>query len=144
MNGSAEITLGAGLDYFDPGATAVDTLDGDLEVTITNSVDINTPGVYVLEYSASDKAGNKSSIVSRKVTVIFTNPQIISFTPKIEQGEIKSLELTFNSYKDQRYRLMYSTDLSSWNLLLEVNGEDKITDVVLGLPFGAPRALYYE
>jgi formylglycine-generating enzyme required for sulfatase activity len=52
------------------GATATDTLDGNLtnQVTITGTVDVNSTGAYVLTYSVSDGAGNDSN-VTRTVNV---------------------------------------------------------------------------
>jgi formylglycine-generating enzyme required for sulfatase activity len=54
----------------EPGATASDTLDGNLtnQVTITGAVDVNSTGTYVLTYSVSDAAGNDSN-VTRTVNV---------------------------------------------------------------------------
>jgi hypothetical protein len=55
------------------GATATDTLDGNLtnQVTITGTVDVNSTGAYVLTYSVSDGAGNDSN-VTRTVNVGMT------------------------------------------------------------------------
>lgn len=57
--------------YNEPGYTAIDKCEGDLtsKVSITGSVDVNTPGEYVITYEVKDSQGNTSS-VTRKVTVI--------------------------------------------------------------------------
>jgi hypothetical protein len=64
------IALGAA---FDPmaGVTAVDAIDGDLtsRVTVSGIVVIDTPGNYVLNYRATDAAGNVGS-AQRTVTVL--------------------------------------------------------------------------
>ena len=54
----------------EPGATASDTLDGNLtnQITISGTVDVNGSGAYVLTYSVSDAAGNDSN-VTRVVNV---------------------------------------------------------------------------
>jgi formylglycine-generating enzyme required for sulfatase activity len=49
--------------WVDPGATASDSLDGNLtsSITITGTVDVNTTGVYTLTYSVSDGASNEAN-----------------------------------------------------------------------------------
>jgi formylglycine-generating enzyme required for sulfatase activity len=49
--------------WVDPGATASDSLDGNLtnSITITGTVDVNTTGVYTLTYSISDGASNEAN-----------------------------------------------------------------------------------
>ncbi|MDH5408361.1 MAG: BspA family leucine-rich repeat surface protein [Gammaproteobacteria bacterium] len=56
--------------YIESGALATDEVDGDLEVSITGTVDTATEGVYTLTYSATDQAGNTAS-VDRTVNVVF-------------------------------------------------------------------------
>ena len=68
--GDAGVTHFKGLTWVDPGATATDTLDGNLSDTITRTgtVDVNTTGVYTLTYLVSDAAGNEAN-VTRTVNV---------------------------------------------------------------------------
>ena len=68
--GDANITHFKGLPWVDPGATATDTLDGNLSDTITRTgtVDVNSTGVYTLTYLVSDAAGNEAN-VTRTVNV---------------------------------------------------------------------------
>jgi formylglycine-generating enzyme required for sulfatase activity len=68
--GDANVTHAKDVAWVDPGATASDTLDGNLtnQVTITGAVDVNSTGTYVLTYSVSDGAGNDSN-VTRTVNV---------------------------------------------------------------------------
>jgi formylglycine-generating enzyme required for sulfatase activity len=68
--GDANVTHAKGAAWVEPGATASDTLDGNLtnQVTITGTVDVNSSGAYVLTYSVSDGAGNDSN-VTRVVNV---------------------------------------------------------------------------
>ena len=69
-----------GTSYADPGATAVDNIDGDItsSVTIENNVDITTAGSYEVIYSVSDSAGNKADQKTRTVVVSDTTKPIIS------------------------------------------------------------------
>jgi sulfatase modifying factor 1 len=68
--GDANATHAKDVAWVEPGATASDTLDGNLtnQVTITGAVDVNSTGAYVLTYSVSDGAGNDSN-VTRTVNV---------------------------------------------------------------------------
>jgi hypothetical protein len=68
--GEASITLAAGSDYEDAGATANDDIDGDLNESIvtTGSVNSTVVGTYKISYKVSDRAGNISS-TQRTVTI---------------------------------------------------------------------------
>lgn len=68
LNGEATITLQQGTAFTDPGATATDNIDGSVTAATTDTVgaEIDT---YILTYSATDSAGNSSS-VQRTVNVI--------------------------------------------------------------------------
>jgi len=62
MNGPNPMTVLPGdTTYADPGATALDNVDGDIAVTTTSNVDINTVGKYSIIYSATDTAGNNAT-----------------------------------------------------------------------------------
>jgi hypothetical protein len=54
--------------YTDPGYSATDDVDGEITVTVTGTVNMNSAGDYTLTYSATDKAGNVQT-VDRTVTV---------------------------------------------------------------------------
>jgi hypothetical protein len=71
LNGAAAMQINQGDTFTDPGATATDSVDGDLTAKIveTGSVNSATAGLYTLTYSATDSAGNVGN-VSRVVTVI--------------------------------------------------------------------------
>lgn len=60
-----------GNPFTDPGATATDSLDGDLTLSIivTGTVDPNTAGTYTLSYNVADTAGNNATTVTRDVIV---------------------------------------------------------------------------
>lgn len=55
----------------EPGAVCVDSTDGKLEVSITGTVNSNTPGTYTLRYQCNDKTGNEA-VTTRQVLVAFT------------------------------------------------------------------------
>lgn len=66
--GDAVIEIDEGTPFNDPSASAVDDVDGALNVTVTGQVS-DAPGVYTLTYSVADLAGNVAS-VTREVRVI--------------------------------------------------------------------------
>ena len=59
--GDTNMTLVTGTTWVDPGASASDTLDGNLtgSVTVAGTVDLNTIGVYTITYFVSDGANNQ-------------------------------------------------------------------------------------
>lgn len=71
--GESEITINQGTNFDDPGAKATDNIDGDItsKIVKSGSVDLKKVGSYVIIYSITDKAGNKSD-VKRTVKVIPT------------------------------------------------------------------------
>jgi len=67
--------------YKDAGATAKDTIDGTVSVKSISNVDTSTLGEYTITYTATDKAGNKTTKI-RTVKVILA-PDTIAPVIKI-------------------------------------------------------------
>jgi len=63
--GDATITIAAGVEWLDPGATAIDDIDGDITDQIEMSGTINTAvvGTQSITYSVVDRAGNNVSVL---------------------------------------------------------------------------------
>ena len=82
--GDNPLTLTVGDPYTDPGATAVDNVDGDLTASIVvggDVVDPDTVGTYVVTYNVSDAAGNAAVEQTRDVVVLAapdTTPPVIT------------------------------------------------------------------
>ncbi len=76
-----------GSSFVDPGATAVDNIDGDLTaaIEVKGSVNTNTLGTYQLIYEVSDAAGNTTS-VDRAVKIIEA-PTCQEFTDTVANHE---------------------------------------------------------
>lgn len=72
LNGQAKMSLMIGSDFIDPGALAVDNLDGDLteQIAVTGEVNPLVAGEYTLQYNVTDTAGNAADEVVRIVTVL--------------------------------------------------------------------------
>ncbi len=80
LSGSATVTVEAGTTYTDDGATANDSLDGDITaaIVVVNPVDASVPGVYTVTYNVSDGTGNAATEVTREVTVSDTTVPVIT------------------------------------------------------------------
>ena len=70
INGDNPATVTVGDSYTDAGASAHDSVDGDVAVrVIRNTVDTSTAGDYEVVYSAKDAAGNEAN-ATRTVHVV--------------------------------------------------------------------------
>ncbi|MGD2107582.1 MAG: DUF5011 domain-containing protein [Nitrosopumilaceae archaeon] len=103
--GSSPIDVELNSVYNDAGATASDDVDGNVPVTITNTVNTTVVGTYIVTYDASDSAGNAATQVTRTVNVIDTttsanNDGAPSISPDAEEvefeGEIEEILGTNN------------------------------------------------
>lgn len=66
--GDESIEIAWSSAYADPGASAIDDVDGPVEVITSGEIDLTTPGVYVLTYTATDSADNVAT-ATRTVSV---------------------------------------------------------------------------
>lgn len=71
LTAAAELTVSEGDVFSDPGAVAVDDVDGEVVVTVVGSVDADRAGTYTLTYEAVDASGNAAEPVERVVVVRF-------------------------------------------------------------------------
>jgi surface protein len=62
LNGESTISIPLGRAYFATTATANDDIDGIVTVTVEGSVNTDTLGTYTLTYTATDAAGNQSTV----------------------------------------------------------------------------------
>jgi hypothetical protein len=71
LSGEPSVTLTVGASYTDAGATATDTIDGDVtsRIVADNPVDSAVIGTYTVTYRATDRSGNQATPVTRTVTV---------------------------------------------------------------------------
>ena len=75
------LTVPASSPYNDPGAIAIDNVDGNITANIVvddSDVDTDVPGTYVVTYNVSDAAGNAATEVTRTVTVEDVTPPVIT------------------------------------------------------------------
>lgn len=70
LTGPAALTLPLGATYTEQGATARDDWDGAVTVSVSGTVNTNYVGSDTLTYTATDAAGNTST-VTRTVTTVY-------------------------------------------------------------------------
>ena len=100
LKGAQVVMLRLGKTYVEPGFVATDNCDGDItqKVTVTGTVDGNTAGTYMLEYSVQDGSGNTAT-ATRKVIVDYVKqvsglPEMPDQTPTEPNGKV--VYLTFD------------------------------------------------
>ena len=76
ITGSNPLTIAAGSAFTDPGATALDAVDGEVAVSATGSVNTSVPGNYIITYSATDEAGNTATATRTVIVADLTAPVI--------------------------------------------------------------------
>lgn len=61
--GEARVNIPAGQAYTDPGATAVDDIDGDItgKIEVSGSINSTVVGTQTISYSVADRAGNRAT-----------------------------------------------------------------------------------
>ncbi|MEX0966631.1 MAG: immunoglobulin-like domain-containing protein [Bacteroidia bacterium] len=78
LNGPAIDTIELCLPYNDSGATASDNYDASVNIIATGEVDTIIPGTYILDYCATDDAGNGPACISRTVVVVDETPPAVA------------------------------------------------------------------
>ena len=65
LNGEATMNIASGSVFVDPGATAIDDVDGDLtaDIVVTGTIDPIAVGRQTLTYSVADRAGNSAQVM---------------------------------------------------------------------------------
>lgn len=104
--GDSEIAIEPGSTYTELGYTAIDDCDGDVTaaITVSGTVDGNTPGAYTLTYSVTDAGGN-TAMVCRTVTVRDIYAPVLTLL-----GD-QTVEMTIgNGFSDPGYTAIDSCD----------------------------------
>jgi hypothetical protein len=83
LNGDNLIVIEVGDSFKEPGASAIDNVDGVIPVTVSGSVDNTTVGTYPLKYFAKDKAGNEATklrhVIVDPVTIVHQVSNVADF-----------------------------------------------------------------
>lgn len=94
LKGPSTVYLEVGSKYAEPGYFATDNLDGDVtdKVQVSGTPDMNTSGIYNIEYKVTDSSDNTTQLV-RKI-VVYGNADSNSFINVTPNG--KTVYLTFD------------------------------------------------
>lgn len=77
LSGSESVAVEAGSTYVEQGASAIDNVDGSVPVITLGNVDTSVLGTNTITYTATDAAGNTST-VTREVIVADTTAPVIT------------------------------------------------------------------
>jgi hypothetical protein len=78
LNGANPLTWECHTPFTDPGATASDSCDSSVPVSVSGVVNANAVGTYTLTYNASDDSGNAAVTRTRTVNVVDTTAPTIT------------------------------------------------------------------
>ncbi len=83
--GNNPTSIALGSTYVDAGATALDDIDGNItaNIVVTNPVDTNVLGQYIVRYNVSDSSGNAAIEVTRTVNVV-APPMNFAYTGAVQ------------------------------------------------------------
>ena len=104
LNGESRVSIIQGREYVDAGASANDDVDGLVLVSISGHVDTETLGTYSLSYSATDAAGNESTII-RTVIVRESLPFITTWKTDNPGGSEDNQITITTTTDDQNYTI---------------------------------------
>ncbi|MGC9052720.1 MAG: immunoglobulin-like domain-containing protein [Candidatus Hydrogenedens sp.] len=92
--GENTISVECKSNFTDPGATASDTCDTQVTVSVTGTVDTNVIGSYTITYTAADASGNSATPVIRTVNVVDTTKPVVTLLGSSEV--VLECKSTFN------------------------------------------------
>ena len=104
MLGANPVNVMQGDEFTDEGATATDNIDGAVTVTRSSNVNTSVAGNYTVTYSATDSAGNTTSVMRDVVVTSAPEPEPAADTkaPVIRiVGDINITQVEGSSYVDQ-------------------------------------------
>jgi len=90
LYGSTSITLSLHDTYAEPGFDALDNVDGVItdNVVVIGTIDTQVIGIYTLNYTVVDAAGNSGLVKSRQVTVQDAQAPVITVPNNIEVAAV--------------------------------------------------------
>jgi hypothetical protein len=117
LSGGNTITIAQWWTYTEEWATRTDNIDWSWIIFTSTSwtVDTNTVGTYILEYTYTDTAGNTGNIVTRTVNVTDQTPPVVT---------LSGTDLTLNwwdTYTEEWATRTDNTDWS-WTILTPTSG----------------------
>lgn len=107
LNGAPTITLNKNSVYTELGATAQDTVDGNIVVSISGIVDTSTIGNYNLIYTATDNNGNTAHITRN---IIVSEPLENLMHVKADSNTSKNIKILGMGSGGSHHLLFHHSD----------------------------------
>ena len=85
LNGEKDMHVGINAEFTDPGATAKDAFEGDLQVAVSipKPIDTSAAADFEITYSATDTAGNKAEVTRTVKVLPDTTPPVITLIGEV-------------------------------------------------------------
>lgn len=129
LNGVPSLRVAQGSVYTELGAVVTDNIDDDLEAVITGAVDTARLGDYTLQYTATDRKGNRAETVTRTVHVVSADEDVTQPVITLKGDAELSVWQTFD-YEEAGYT---ATDDRDGDITANVKvGGDTVNTKVLG------------
>ncbi|MBL4716176.1 MAG: DUF5011 domain-containing protein [Bacteroidia bacterium] len=127
--------------WIEPGALAIDNLDGDIsdQVVIGGTVDNNTLGTYTLTYDVTDANGNAAAQLTRTVNVkyltaieesisaeaiqVYPNPTAGAFLLDVTALGNKKAEVAIFNILGEKVRMIETSNLSAGKYVIDLSNE---------------------
>jgi hypothetical protein len=118
LNGNASMQIDQCASFIDPGAIAMDNIDGNLTTTIltTGSVDSKKVGDYKIVYSVKDAQGNTANLTRTVLVRDTTKPGIYLLGKKIVNNSTIDVQIKSPFVDD-----IYAYDDCNGNLFISKN-----------------------
>lgn len=146
LKGSADTTIILNTVWTDPGATAVDDLDGNVPVAVSGAVNKDLVGRYTITYKASDAAGNIStktrSVKVRNTADIWAgnysvtdncNGETYTYTDDISVSQTNNTYVNVNNFRNYINGTLefYFTKPDSLNASIVID----VQEIICGDPY---------
>ncbi|HEX8994251.1 MAG TPA: fibronectin type III domain-containing protein, partial [Candidatus Paceibacterota bacterium] len=139
--GANPMTIPVNTAYVEPGATAMDAVDGTTTVDILGTVGTTTPGIYKLFYVAVDKSGNTATS-TRTVNVTDNTPLTIS-NVSVPLAATTSAIVEWQTSKPSSSQIFWGTAPSNYSNQTTLDVTDTVYHVETLSGLTASTTYYY-
>lgn len=133
VSGGTSIQLTQGDSFTTPNATVSDNRDTGLTAEVSGTIDTSTPGTYTLTYTATDTAGNATSV---NVSVIVV-PRLFTYTGTVVDARVIGATVNISDERancssgitdaEGRFEINCDTQPQEGSRFLSVGGTDSLT-----------------
>ncbi|MDP7593272.1 MAG: DUF5011 domain-containing protein [Litorilituus sp.] len=124
LSGSSNVSIALNGTYTDAGASATDNIDGSVQVTTSGTVDTAIAGDYIITFTATDAAGNTTS-VTRTVTVVAPVETIVD--GKGIKGVLTNAVVTVYKFINDEALALTDDELVNANIVTDDTGNYSFT-----------------